>query len=191
MPAESALEMLLLFSGSARSTAVDFKSDITAPRIGPDEQVPFHGLTLVKCREPKNCDRQVLPTGPVPAAAAMRHNFAIWALEKPGTSRRRLHLYYCVRCKWTFQVDDRSGAVTPLDQDGNPLQKVEAAERLATFGAGRCPAFSRIAWNVRLTRVVTGPEALRVRLATLLHTVRRILQRPSQPRHDLFRSSKA
>jgi hypothetical protein len=170
---------------------VDFKSLVTVPRVGSDKQVPFQGLTLVKCREPQNYEKQIPYSGPVPGAAAMRHNFAIWALEKPGTSRRSLHLYYCVRCKWTFQVDDRSGAVTPLDQDGSPLQEIEAGKRLATFGVGHCPAFSRLTEHARLTRVVTRPEALRVRLTTLLFTVRRIWHRPRSPRRDLLRSLKA
>lgn len=167
------------------------RTHVTVPRVDPGQQVPFQGLTLVKCREPKDYDQQILDSRPIPAAAAMRHNFAIWALEKPGTSRRRLHLYYCVRCKWTFQVDDRSAAVTPLDQDGNPLREVEAAKRIATFEVGKCPAFNHLTENARLTRVVTRPEALGVWLATLFYTVRRIWQRPKQPRHDCLRSLKA
>src|SRR5580704_3647252 len=170
---------------------MDPKSYGIAPGERSRNQVLFHDLTLVKCREPKIHDKQVHQADQALISIARQHNFAIWALEKPGSARRLLHLYYCVRCKWTFQVDDRSGAVTPLDQDGSPLQEIEAGKRLATFGVGHCPAFSRLTEHARLTRVVTRPEALRVRLTTLLFTVRRIWHRPRSPRRDLLRSLKA
>jgi CheY-like chemotaxis protein len=75
--------------------------------------------------------------------------------------------YYCVRCKWAFRVDDRSGSVTPLDSNGNPIQELEAADRLATFGVGPCPVFTRLTGNARVTQVVPPREVLRVRLTAL------------------------
>jgi hypothetical protein len=120
---------------------VDFKSYVAATRVGSDQKVPFRGLTLVNSRKASTDNRQAWPVGPLFSAAQMRHNFAIWALERSGTSCGRLHLYYCLRCKWAFRVDDRSGSVPPLDLNGNPIQELEAAERLATFGVGPCPAF--------------------------------------------------
>jgi hypothetical protein len=156
-----------------------------APGERSRNQVLFHDLTLVKCREPKIHDKQVHQADQALISIARQHNFAIWALEKPGSARRLLHLYYCVRCKWTFQVDDRSGAVTPLDQDGNPLREYEASRRLATFNAGSCPVFRRPIDNIRITQVVSTSEAFRVRLvATLFHVVTRMWQYSNLTRHE-------
>ena len=140
---------------------MDFKSYVAATRVGSDKRVPFRGLTLVNSRKPKTDNKQAWPTGLVFSVAEMRHNFAIWALEKSGTSRRQLHRYYSVRCKWAFRVDDRSGSVTPLDPNGNPVQGPEAADRLATFGVGPCPIFTRLTGSARHTQLVTRREALR------------------------------
>jgi hypothetical protein len=139
----------LLLRGTCK--AVDFKSYVAATRVGSDKRVPFRGLTLVNSRKPKTDNKQAWPTGLVFSVAEMRHNFAIWALEKSGTSRRQLHRYYSVRCKWAFRVDDHSGSVTPL----------KAAERLATFGVGPCPIFTRLTGSARHTQLVTRREALR------------------------------
>jgi hypothetical protein len=159
---------------------MEFKSNVAASRVSSDSGVPFRGLTLVNSGKPKAAARNARPAGPLFSAAEMRHNFAIWALEKSGTSRRRLHLYYCVRCKWAFQVDDCSGSVTPLDQNGNPIQEPEAAERLATFGVGPCPLFSRLTGSARLTQVITDSDVLRGRLATLFYAMSRIWKRPDR-----------
>jgi hypothetical protein len=99
---------------------MEFKSNVAAPLVN-DSRVPFRGLALVNSRKPNAADRSARPAGPLFSAHGMRHNFAIWALEKSGTSRRHLHVYYCVRCKWSFLVNDFSGSVTPLDQNGNPI----------------------------------------------------------------------
>ena len=176
---------------------MEFKSNV-APRIGLDSRVPFRGLTLVNSRKPKAADRNARPAGPLFSAAEMRHNFAIWALEKPATSRRRLHLYYCVRCKWAFRVDDYSGSVTPLDQNGNPVREPEAAERLTTFGVGPCPVLSRLTGSARVTQVVTRSEVLRGVLAALFLAgrqawkvgVRRWFQSRSYNRHQNQRNAR-
>jgi hypothetical protein len=166
--------------GVSRSKAVEFKSNVVAPRVGLDSKVPFRRLTQVNPRTPKPADRNARTAESLFSAAEMRHNFAIWALEKSATSRRRLHLYYCVRCKWAFRVADYSGLVTPLDQNGNPVREPEAAERLATFGIGPCPVFSRLNESARPTRVVTRSEVVRGRLAALFHAVSRIWKRPNR-----------
>ena len=174
----------LLLNRNVRSKAVDFKSYVAATRVGSDKRVPFRGLTLVNSRKRKTDNKQAWPTGPVFSAAEMRHNFAIWALEKSGTSRGQLHLYYCVRCKWAFRVDDRSGSVTPLDPNGNPVQGPEAADRLATFGVGPCPVFTRLTESARLTQVVTRREVLRARFAALLHAMGRVWKGPNREAGD-------
>jgi hypothetical protein len=159
---------------------MEFKSNVAAPRVSLDSRVPFRGLTLVNSHKPNAAERNTRPADPLFSAVEMRHNFAIWALEKSGSSRRRLHLYYCVRCKWAFQVDDCSGSVTPLDQNGHPVQEPEAAERLATFGVGPCPVFSRLIGSARLTQVVTDSHVIRGRLGALFYAMSRIWKRPSR-----------
>jgi hypothetical protein len=159
---------------------VDYKVYLATSRAGLDHRVPFRGLALVNPRQPNPDDKKAGLGASLFSAPEMRHNFAIWGLEKSATSRRQLHLYYCVRCKWSFRVDDYSGSVTPLDENGNPTQKLEAAQRLETFGAGPCPAFSRLIGHGRLTQVVTRREVLRGRLAALFHSIGRIWKEPNR-----------
>ena len=159
---------------------MDFKSYVAASRAGLDNRVPVDGLALVNSRKPKPDHGEAGLAGPLFSAAQMRHNFAIWALEKSAFSRHQLHLYYCVRCKWAFRIDDYSGSVTPLDENGNPLQEPEAAERLATFGVGQCPVFNRLTRSAPLTQVVTRRETLRGRLSALFHAIGRIWNRPNR-----------
>jgi hypothetical protein len=156
------------------------KSNVAAPLVNLDSRVPFRGLALVNSGKPNAADRSARPAGPLFSAAGMRHNFAIWALEKSGTSRRHLHVYYCVRCKWGFLVNDHSGLVTPLDQNGNPIREPEAAERVATFGVGPCPVFSRLTGNGRLTQVVAPADVPRGRLAALFYAISRIWKRSNR-----------
>jgi hypothetical protein len=169
---------------------VDFKSYIAAARADLDNRAPSRSLNLVKSRK-KPEEGQVWPVGPGLSANAMRHNFAIWVLEKAGMSRRRFRLYYCVRCKWAFQVDNRSGSVTPLDEKGDPLRAFEASERLATFGVGPCPVLSRLTEGARLTQVVTRQEAFLARLATMFHNAGRMWKRPNRTRNHLHHSAPA
>ena len=152
---------------------MESKANVVAARITSD-RVPLRGMTLVNPRKPNDDTRNAQPGDPLFSAAEMRHNFAIWTLERSGTSRRRLHLYYCVRCKWAFQVENSTGSVMPLDQNGNPIQEPEAAQRLATFGVGPCPLFGRLTGSARLTQVITDSDVRRGRLATLFYAMRRI-----------------
>ena len=153
------------------------KSNVAAPRVSLDSRARFRGLPLMNSGKPKAPGTTARSAGPRFSAAEMRHNFTIWALAKSGSSRRRLHLYYCVRCKWAFLVDDESVSVTPLDQDGNPLRAPEAGKRLATFGVGPCPEFSRLTRHARLTQLVTRADVPRGRLAAVFYAMRRIWQR--------------
>jgi hypothetical protein len=133
------------------SKAVEFKSSVVTT-YALDSSTRPPGLALVKSRKLDLPLSSGLPAAPCFSAAEMRHNFAVWALERDAVSRRRLHLYYCVRCKWAFSVDDRRGSATPVDPNGNPIQAAEAAERLATFSSGPCPAFSRLIENRAFTQ---------------------------------------
>jgi hypothetical protein len=71
-----------------------------------------------------------------------KHIFAIKILDKlPGLFKPHRYLYHCARCKWSFVVNDgRSGAINPVDNDGNPLPDDESLKRIATFALGPCPA---------------------------------------------------
>jgi hypothetical protein len=145
---------------------MELKLQAVAPRT--NDGMPFRGLALGKSRKREISKMSTRPSAPLFSPAEMRHAFAIWALEKDAARGRRLHLYYCIRCKQAFSVNDRWGSVAPLDQNGNQIQGAEAAARLATFGAGPCPAFGRLAEAPRLTRKFTPVETFRGRLAALI-----------------------
>jgi hypothetical protein len=152
---------------------VELKSHVV--RIALDSNLPFRDLALVKPRWSEISQKRSPSGAPIFSPAEMRHNFAIWALETDAASGRRLQLYYCLRCKWAFRVDDRWTVVTvsPLDTNGNPIHTSEAAERLATFGLGPCPVFSRLPAGARVTQQVTPPKTFRGRLAALISAGRR------------------
>jgi hypothetical protein len=85
-------------------------------------------------------------------SAETKHIFAIKILDKlPGLFKPHRYLYHCARCKWSFVVNDgRSGVLTPVDNDGNPLPHDEAISRVATFALGHCPA-------MQILNVEAGP----------------------------------
>jgi len=89
-------------------------------------------------------------------AAATKHVFAIKILDKlPGLFKPNRYLYYCARCKWSFVVNDgRSGVITPVDDNGNPLPHDEAQKRVATFALGPCPALQVL--NVEFNPIQTS-----------------------------------
>ena len=76
----------------------------------------------------------------------MPHLFAIKVLDKlPGLFKPRRYLYHCVRCKWSFVVNDgRRGALRPLPENGTPLTRDEVVARAETFAAGPCPAMRKV-----------------------------------------------
>ena len=75
------------------------------------------------------------------------HLFAIKVLDKlPGLFKPRRYLYHCVRCKWSFVVNDgRRGALRPIPENGTPLTRDEVVARAETFAAGPCPAMRVVA----------------------------------------------
>ncbi len=74
------------------------------------------------------------------------HLFAIKVLDKlPGLFKPRRYLYHCVRCKWSFVVNDgRRGALRPLSDNDTPLTREEVVARGETFAAGPCPAMRKV-----------------------------------------------
>jgi len=133
--------------------------------------VPFRGLALVQPRKPE--PREGRSSEPAFSAAEMRHSFAIWVLRADSVSERQMHLYYCLRCKWSFTVDDRRRLVTPLDPNGNPIEGAAASARIATFSLGPCPAFSRLVALSRPTQAVTPVDTVRRCIAALISAGRR------------------
>lgn len=88
-------------------------------------------------------------TSAVPAATSgigvgtsPRHSFVIKSLGRlPGIFQPHRHVYVCLRCKWSFIVNDgRRGVTTAVDRDLNPIASAEASQRLATFANGPCPS---------------------------------------------------
>ena len=150
---------------------MEVRSYVT-PRIGLDGIERFRGLALVECNGPKRSHNKTCSGGQIFSAAEMRHNFAIWPLEK-AAPRQHLLLYYCVRCKWAFRVDGRRGSVTPVDQNGQPIEGAEAAARLATFGRGPCPVFRRLAGGLRSTQKVAPIVTFSARVGVLISAIRK------------------
>ena len=74
------------------------------------------------------------------------HLYAIKVLDKlPGFFKPRRYLYHCVRCKWSFVVNDgRRGALRPIAEEGTTLTRDEVVARASTFAAGPCPAMRKV-----------------------------------------------
>ena len=78
---------------------------------------------------------------------SLRHNFAIWVLGRnPGFWKPQRYMYRCVRCKWTFVINDgKSGVIRAVANDnGTSITPEEARARLATFAEGPCPGLKEI-----------------------------------------------
>jgi len=97
-------------------------------------------------------------------SAATKHIFAIKVLDKlPGLFKPHRYLYHCARCKWSFVVNDgRSGVISPVDDDGNPLPHDEARRRVATFALGPCPALQVLNVELGPIQKQNGAAASRV-----------------------------
>lgn len=150
-----------------RSKTVELRFYAVAPRAPRNGNLSFRGLRLIRPRVPERTQINPQAQPPPFSAAEMRHSFAIWSLIDKAPSARGLHLYYCLRCRWSFRVDDWRGSVTPLDLNGHSVKGIEAIERLATFGLGPCPAFNHWIENPRLTQQFTAVETIRARLVSL------------------------
>jgi hypothetical protein len=156
---------------------VELKSYAVGPRAPLGGNSGFRELRLIRPRAPEQPQRKAQARPPAFSSAEMRHNFAIWSLDNEASCGRRLHLYYCLRCKWSFSVDDRRDSVTPLNLNGYPVHGVEAADRLATFSLGPCPVFSHRTGNSRLTQEITAVETIRTRLLSIPVLLSASLQR--------------
>jgi hypothetical protein len=99
---------------------------------------------------------------PVTTPTSLRHDFIIKSMGRlPGFFKPHRYLYVCMRCKWSFMVNDgRRGVITALDRDRNPLNGAGARERLLTFEAGPCPGLAVFARTPMFSRT-TQPVHLR------------------------------
>jgi hypothetical protein len=83
-------------------------------------------------------DRAVTPK-------SLRHNYAIRALEKPGLFQPRPYVYICVRCRYSFIVNESRGSILSVDRNGTPLPESENTtaskpsrrDRVLRFGCER------------------------------------------------------
>lgn len=106
---------------------------------------PWNSVTTIHPRwqasPPGTSNARKSPKDAALAPQVRRHSFAIEALPKSEKSTSSPYLYMCVRCKWTFRVNDRPGSVISIDQTGEALAEPENSRRAATFSIGPCPAF--------------------------------------------------
>jgi hypothetical protein len=141
-------------NGYTEMLAVELNNQTGEPRVGPDMIAQRHKLALVRSNKVEFSPASFGAGRTMFTSAEMRHNFAIWAVKNNAGTRPRRHLYYCVRCKQAFSVDDRSGCVTPLDSQGNTLHGSDAKKRLDTFSCGPCPAFSGLTGPRQTSKII-------------------------------------
>lgn len=97
-------------------------------------------------------------------SATMHHVFAIQMLDQlPGLFKPHRYLYHCVRCKWSFVVNDgQRGTITPVDGDGNALAHDEALKRSATFALGPCTGLQLLNLEPKPMQSSNGTGATRI-----------------------------
>ena len=138
-----------------------------APRIGR--------LALLKSAgtdTPAGC----CPAGKAVSAGALAHEFSVWQLKTGTAAQPAIHLHLCRRCGWLFKADDRCRYVIALDQEARALAGAAAAERLATFSSGPCPARTRLTTTVRLTQTVNTAGLLYLRFIAVAASISEALR---------------
>ncbi|HLX38255.1 MAG TPA: hypothetical protein VKR29_10660 [Candidatus Binataceae bacterium] len=72
----------------------------------------------------------------------LRHNFAIWVMgRKPGWFKPQRYMYRCLRCKWSFVINDERRGSVRMAADTPGMTPQEEARRIATFVEGPCPGY--------------------------------------------------
>jgi hypothetical protein len=111
-----------------------------------------------------NCDmaaRNIECSGRGFSTVDLRHSFAIKALEKRGIFKPRPYVYICLRCRYTFLVNERRGSIVALDRKAQPIPEPENSRRLATFAQGPCPSFKAATRHTRRETVeLSKPKKL-------------------------------
>ena len=116
--------------------------------------------------------------------ASLKHNFAIRALEKPGSFKSRPRLYICLRCRKSFLVNEASGAIAALYRYGMPLPERENSPLIDSFSKGPCPGLKRPTSPHRPTTVSAQPSKYMRRLMTIIAYLFG-LPRPSNGRYPI------
>jgi len=107
-----------------------------------------------------------------------KHLFAIQRMRTGTTLHPYNYCYYCVRCRWAFQVDGRGGVVA-VDNQNRPLEDEVAAYRVKTFPNGPCDAHwasSAVIDGGRKEVVKESSKANRRAALTLVSMRRKALQ---------------
>src|SRR5208282_3875129 len=84
--------------GSFQSRTVKLKSYAAVSRASLCSNARLLGLRLVRRCAPEQPQGKTQAQPRAFSSAEMRHNFAVWSLDKEASCGRRLHLYYCLRC---------------------------------------------------------------------------------------------
>ena len=72
----------------------------------------------------------------------LRHNFAIWVMgRKPGWFKPQRYMYRCLRCKWSFVINDERRGSIRVAADTPGMTREEELRRIATFTDGPCPGY--------------------------------------------------
>jgi len=76
------------------------------------------------------------------AKLPLKHNFAIWVMgRRPGWFKPQRYMYRCLRCKWSFVInDERRGSLRCAADKTGELTREEELRRIATF-EGPCPGY--------------------------------------------------
>jgi hypothetical protein len=112
----------------------------------------------------------------------VRHDFVIKSMGRlPGFFKPHRYLYVCMRCKWSFMVNDgKRGVITALDRDRNPVNGADARERLKTFEIGPCPGLAVFARTPMFSRTT---QSVRLREIGLTGTTEADADSPRRVRH--------
>ena len=75
----------------------------------------------------------------------LRHNFAIWVMgRKPGWFQPQRYVYRCLRCKWSFVINDEGRGSIRVTADSPDTTVEEELRRIATFVEGPCPRYAEV-----------------------------------------------
>jgi hypothetical protein len=80
----------------------------------------------------------------------LKHSFVIRAMKRRGIFKPRLRVYACLRCRYTFLVNERRGLIVAVDRKVQLISNPENSSRLATFHHGPCPALKSATHKIRV-----------------------------------------
>jgi hypothetical protein len=79
------------------------------------------------------------------AAGKLKHNFVIQLLKKSGFFQPQPYVYFCIRCRFTFLVNQTRGSVVAVNSGGKPLSDQEIRRVPQPFFKAPVPL-----WNPRI-----------------------------------------